>query len=65
MADTLSNMREKVDPKLLRDKLSAWEGKTSPLAPLTEKQRDTIMELTTLSSSRPLPIEVRLKTGQF
>lgn len=46
--------------KALREKLSHWDHKNSSFAPLNEVQRDSIMELTTHASSRPLPIELPL-----
>ena len=54
MADTLHKMQ----PKSLRERLTAWEAKSDPTAPLTNKQKDSFIELTTQSSNRALPIEV-------
>ena len=54
MADTL----QKMNPRTLRDRLAAWEAKSNAKAPLSDKQRDSFMELTTQSSNRPLPVEV-------
>lgn len=45
--------------KTLREKLTAWDAKYDPKAPLTDKQKDGFMELTTLSANRPLPTEVK------
>ena len=61
MADTLqkSNMQ---NPKTLREKLTAWDAKLNPTAQLTEKQRDSFMELTTQSSNRPIAPEVLSET---
>lgn len=55
MADTLQKMS---NPKVLREKLTSWDGKINPSAPLSDKQKDSFMELTTFSSSRALPVEV-------
>ena len=44
--------------KIMREKLSAWERKDDPKAPLSDAQKDSFMELTTNVSNRPLPIEV-------
>ncbi|PIK55765.1 putative conserved oligomeric Golgi complex subunit 3 [Apostichopus japonicus] len=46
--------------KVLRENLSHWDHKNSSLAPLNQVQRDSIMELTTVASSRPLPMELPL-----
>ncbi|XP_077988329.1 conserved oligomeric Golgi complex subunit 3-like [Glandiceps talaboti] len=48
------------NPKQLREKLSVWELKTDPRAPLSDKQKDSFMELSTIASNRPLPIELPL-----
>ncbi|XP_070539445.1 conserved oligomeric Golgi complex subunit 3-like isoform X2 [Ptychodera flava] len=48
------------NPKLLREKLGAWELKVDPRAPLSDKQKDSFMDLTAISSNRPLPIELPL-----
>ena len=57
MADTLQP-KGLPGAKTLRDRLSAWDAKTDAKAPLTERQKDGFIELTTLSASRPLPTEV-------
>lgn len=46
--------------KALREKLSQWDHKNSTMSPLNDLQRDSIMELTTHASSRPLPLELPL-----
>ncbi|KAL9965707.1 hypothetical protein ACROYT_G029547 [Oculina patagonica] len=38
----------------VREKLSLWDVKDSPLAPLSEKQRNSVLELTTVAGNRPL-----------
>ncbi|XP_073255255.1 conserved oligomeric Golgi complex subunit 3-like [Porites lutea] len=38
----------------VREKLSLWDVKDSPLAPLTDKQRNSVLELTTVAGDRPL-----------
>ena len=55
MADTL---QKEPTAKVLRDNLSAWDAKIGPKAKLTEKQKDTFIDLTTVSSNRALPVEV-------
>lgn len=44
--------------KEIREKLSLWEGKETCLAPLTEAQKNSVAELTAVSSNRVLPTEV-------
>ena len=56
MADT---SRKMLNAKGLREKLSAWDQKFNSNAPLSDKQKDGFMELTTLSANRPLPTEVK------
>lgn len=53
MADTLQT--RPVNQRVIRDRLSLWEAKTNPTAPLTSKQKDSLMELTTIAAERPLP----------
>ena len=55
MADTPHKIP---NARALREKLTAWDAKYNPKAPLTDQQKDGFMELTTLSASRPLPAEV-------
>ncbi|XP_067668938.1 conserved oligomeric Golgi complex subunit 3-like isoform X2 [Haliotis asinina] len=52
MADTLQSASRQ---KLIRERLSLWEAKTNPKAPLTTKQKDAIIELTSFVTERPLP----------
>ena len=56
MADTLS-LQSKL--KNVREKLVEWDAKENPTAPLTEKQTDIYLDLTTACASRPVPVEVR------
>ena len=44
-----------VQGKSLRDRLGQWEAR---LAPLSEKQKDSFMELSSAATFRPLPAEV-------
>ena len=50
-------------PKSLREKLTAWDAKNDPKASLTDRQKDSFMELTTHSANRPLPVEVIMLTS--
>ncbi|XP_025080058.1 conserved oligomeric Golgi complex subunit 3-like isoform X2 [Pomacea canaliculata] len=56
MADTLHS--RPVNQRIIRDRLSLWEAKTNPTAPLTSKQKDALMELTAIAAERPLPPEL-------
>lgn len=42
----------------VREKLSLWDVKDSPMAPLSDKQRNSVLELTTVAGDRPLLDEV-------
>lgn len=58
MADTLQpNVSD--TKHLLQEKLSLWDAKLNPKAPLSDRQKDGFIELTTLSANRRLPVEVR------
>eukprot|EP00058_Branchiostoma_floridae_P007428 XP_002592916.1 hypothetical protein BRAFLDRAFT_201698 [Branchiostoma floridae] len=54
-----------VSPKVLSSKLGEWDRKQAPTAHLTERQRDSFMELTSHAQSRPLPIELPLDDGGY
>lgn len=43
----------------LRDKLSQWE---TYLAPLSEQQKDSYLQLSAAATTRPMPPQVRLQT---
>lgn len=57
MADTLQpNVSD--TKHLLQEKLSLWDAKLNPKAPLSDRQKDGFIELTTLSANRRLPVEL-------
>ncbi|XP_076454216.1 conserved oligomeric Golgi complex subunit 3-like [Babylonia areolata] len=56
MADT--SQTRPVNQRVIRDRLSLWEAKTNPIAPLTPKQKDALIELTAIAAERPLPPEL-------
>ncbi|KAL8567225.1 hypothetical protein ACOMHN_046635 [Nucella lapillus] len=56
MADT--SQSRPVNQRVIRDRLSLWEAKTNPIAPLTPKQKDALIELTSIAADRPLPSEL-------
>ena len=58
MADT--SQARPVNQRVIRDRLSLWEAKTNPTAPLTAKQKDALIELTSIAAERPIPPEVRI-----
>ncbi|XP_030837446.1 conserved oligomeric Golgi complex subunit 3 [Strongylocentrotus purpuratus] len=52
--------------KHLREKISTWDQRTTSMAPLSERQKDSYMDLTSHASNRPLPIELPLEeAGSF
>lgn len=48
----------------VRHNLSNWEDDTTPLAPLTPRERDSIIELTSASGWRPLIPSEGIKNGE-
>ncbi|XP_076096896.1 conserved oligomeric Golgi complex subunit 3-like isoform X2 [Mytilus galloprovincialis] len=63
MADTLQN--KPVNQRIIRDRLAAWESKTNSKASLTDKQKDSIIELTTKASERVIPEDLPEDEAQF
>lgn len=49
-----------IDPRCLREKLAKWDAKIDPVAPLSDEQKDSVMDLTTLANYRALPTEARI-----
>lgn len=45
-------------PRMAAERLSWWERPERPLAPLSERQRDSVLELRGASPGLPLPPEV-------
>ncbi|KAL3848397.1 hypothetical protein ACJMK2_019255 [Sinanodonta woodiana] len=56
MADTLP--LKGIDLKILRDRLASWDTKHDPKAPLTSRQKDFFIDLTSHASERPFPEEL-------
>lgn len=48
--------------KEIRTKLGLWDGKDNCLAPLTEAQKNSIAELTAVSSNRAIPSQVGMES---
>ncbi|CAH1245644.1 COG3 [Branchiostoma lanceolatum] len=67
MADATNtrSLSAMVSPKVLSSKLGEWDRKQAPTAHLTERQRDSFMDLTSHAQSRPLPIELPLDDGGY
>ena len=61
MADTSQGKLQ--SPRVLREKLTSWDAKASPKAPLSDMQKDILMDLTTYSSNRALPADVSDNLG--
>ncbi|XP_059143822.1 conserved oligomeric Golgi complex subunit 3-like isoform X2 [Physella acuta] len=55
MADTSYSYPKPVDHRLIHDRVSSWEAKLDPIAPLSSDQRNLIHDLGILASQRPLP----------
>ncbi|KAJ8310120.1 hypothetical protein KUTeg_011985 [Tegillarca granosa] len=61
MADTSHLQQGKpVNQRTIRDRLSSWEAKVDPKAPLTDKQKDAFMEMSAVVTERPMPIDLPL-----
>lgn len=56
MADTLQN--KPVNQRIIRDRLAEWESKINSKATLTDKQKDSIIEITQRASERQIPSDV-------
>lgn len=63
MAD-VSHQYRPVDVRVIHDKVSSWEAKVDPTAPLSTKQRDAIHELSIIASRRPVPNNVSRKANE-
>ncbi|CAH1781599.1 unnamed protein product [Owenia fusiformis] len=59
-ANMADNFKKKMSVRSVQQKLTSWETQKEPRASLTDTQRDAIMELTSQSSTRPMPIELPL-----
>lgn len=42
-----------------RERLALWDRRSEPLAPLTERQTDSVLELKAATEELPIPAEVR------
>ena len=58
MASTRTATQDSLIEKKYLEKLSSWDSRLTPLAPLTEQQKASVVELNTLTQ-RPIPEKVR------
>ena len=63
----MSKMEDVAKENILkpRENLSKWENLNQPLAPLTPDERDAILELSSISLTRPYPENVVLNVPEF
>ncbi|KAK0059752.1 conserved oligomeric Golgi complex subunit 3-like isoform X1 [Biomphalaria pfeifferi] len=54
MADTYPNYKP-LDLRVIHDRVSLWEAKTDPKAPLTSEQKNLLHDLGCIATHRPLP----------
>lgn len=64
MASTDLSLLDITD-KEIRDKLSLWDRRTDAMAPLTEKQMDSVLEIRAAAETLSLPSEVRWLRSQL
>lgn len=57
MASTEQCLPELAD-KETREKLALWDWSSEPMAPLTDKQTDSVLEIRSAAETLPLPAEV-------
>lgn len=61
LIETMASMDQSLldlTDKETREKLSLWDRRTDPMAPLTEKQTDSILEIRSAAETLPIPSEV-------
>lgn len=63
MASTDLSLLDLTD-KETREKLSLWDRRTDPMAPLTERQMDSVLDIRTAAETLPVPSEVRCHTTE-
>lgn len=51
-------MADKSPRRHRHDELTQWDAKIDPKAPLSEKQKEVILSLTSVASERPYPKNV-------
>lgn len=63
MAFTDQSLLDLTD-KETREKLSLWDRRTDAMAPLTEKQTDSVLEIRAAAETLPIPAEVSSYSSQ-
>lgn len=58
MASSTEQSLLELSDKETREKLSHWDRRGDPMAPLTEKQTDSVLEMRAAAEVTPLPAEV-------
>lgn len=58
MASSTEQSLSELNEKETREKLSHWDIRTEPMAPLTDKQTDSILEIRAAAEESPIPPEV-------
>ncbi|XP_076119779.1 conserved oligomeric Golgi complex subunit 3 [Alosa pseudoharengus] len=64
LIETMASMEQSLldlTDKETREKLSLWDRRTDPMAPLTEKQTDSILEIRTAAETLPIPSELPIE----
>ncbi|MBN3277722.1 COG3 protein, partial [Polyodon spathula] len=54
-----------LNEKGTREKLSLWDRRSDGLAPLTERQTDSVLEIQAAAENLTIPTEVRETPGLF
>ncbi|XP_012680567.2 conserved oligomeric Golgi complex subunit 3 [Clupea harengus] len=64
LIETMASMDQSLldlTDKETREKLSLWDRRIDPMAPLTEKQTDSILEIRTAAETLPIPSELPIE----
>lgn len=64
MAFTEQSLPELAD-KETREKLALWDRSSEPMAPLTDKQMDSVLEIRSAAETLPIPAEVSVNELQM
>ncbi|XP_056610579.1 conserved oligomeric Golgi complex subunit 3 isoform X1 [Triplophysa dalaica] len=61
MASSTEQCLSELNEKEIREKLSHWDTRTEPMAPLTDKQTDSILEIRAAAEESPIPPELPIE----
>ncbi|XP_063069386.1 conserved oligomeric Golgi complex subunit 3 [Engraulis encrasicolus] len=64
LTETMASMDQSLSDltdKETREKLSLWDRRSDPMAPLSEKQTDSILEIRTAAETLPIPSELPIE----